>query len=162
MFDKNKPLLGIDIGNVITGDTDKNVLFSERYLDVSEIDGAFQGVRELFDRFSGQVCLVSKCGGIVQAKTRHWLLHHNFYALTGVNPGHVFFCEKREGKAPICRFLGVSHFVDDRLEVLGYLDTVRYKYLFKPNESEIARNIAHLPFVQRIEGWEELTSLMTI
>lgn len=157
MFNKNKPIIGIDIGNVITGgDTDKNVLFSERYLDVVEIPGALQGVKELFGRFNGQVCLVSKCGGIVQAKTRHWLSHHNFYALTGVDPGHVFFCEKREGKAPICRFLGVTHFIDDRLEVLGYLDTVRHKYLFKPNEREIARNVKYLPLVERVESWNGL------
>jgi hypothetical protein len=160
MFDKNKPVLGIDIGNVITGDTDKAVLFSEKYLEVSQVQGAFAGIRLLNQRFKGQVCLVSKCGGKVQVKTRHWLAHHHFYDLTEVHPNHVFFCEERKGKAVICESLSVTHFIDDRLEVLGYLRTVPNKFLFHSNETEVKKYTRYLSEVTRVNTWEEIVSVV--
>lgn len=157
MFERdNQDVLGIDIGNVITGDTDKSVLFSDRYLEVPEIKDAFVSIRELNDVFNGRVCLVSKCREAVQAKTKHWLQHRNFYHLTGVTEEKTFFCMTRAGKAPICAKEGVTDFIDDRLEVLGYLTTVKNKFLFHPNEKEVIRNKQHLPNVIRVENWKEL------
>jgi hypothetical protein len=160
VFDTTKPILGIDIGKVITGDTDKSVLFTDAYLGVPEIPGAFRTIAELYHIFSGQVCLVSKCRGVVQVKTRHWLLHHNFFKITGVDPNHVFFCEERKGKSPICKFLGVTHFVDGRLEVLEYLENVRHQFLFCPNEKEIIRHYKHFHNVVRVENWNDLYNLI--
>lgn len=160
MFDRTKPVLGIDIGKVITGDTDHDVLFSPNYLDAKEIEGAIEGVLEFRKRFQDQVCLISKCKGVVQVKTRHWLAHKYFFEKTGVNPNHVFFCERREGKAPICDFLGVTHFIDDRLEVHGYLKNVQYKYLFRPNDREVSRHVQYLKGVTRVENWHELLNVV--
>lgn len=160
MFDKNKPVLGLDIGNVITGDMDGGVLFSDRYLNVPDIPGAISGAGELNRIFAGQVCLVSKCCGIVQVKTREWFAYHRFFDRTGINPNHIFFCEEWRGKSPICRHLGVSHFVDDRLEVLGYMQTVRNRFLFRPDEKEMVRNLEHVNAVRRVESWQELLNVI--
>lgn len=156
----HRAVLGIDIGNVITGDTDKSVLFTDKYLEVPEIKGAFQSIKILYRYFSGRVYLVSKCREQVQNKTKHWLSHHGFYKATGVQEDNVFFCHKRHEKAPICERLGVTHFIDDRLEVLGYLKTVPYKYLFHPNQREVDRNRVHLPLVTRVESWQELLEVI--
>ncbi len=162
MFDTTKSVLGIDIGKVLMGDTDGKVLSSTNYLDVPEIPGAIRAVKELYVGFEGQVCLVSKCGGVTQVKTRHWFAHREFFQTTGVDPNHIFFCEERVGKAPICKQLGVTHFIDDRLEVLGYLHTVRYRYLFRPNEKEVLRNIQHRNSVRKVESWQELLNVIQI
>jgi hypothetical protein len=37
---------------------------------------------------------------------------------------------EREEKADICERVGITHFVDDQLEVLVHLTSVPYRYLF--------------------------------
>ena len=46
---------------------------------------------------------------------------------------HVHFCNERSEKEAICRELGVTHFIDDHLEVLLYLKSVPYRFLFAPD-----------------------------
>lgn len=92
--DNSKPVLGIDVGGVITGDTDAAVLFSDEYLNVPKVEGAFDSIKELNKMFDGFVFLVSKCKGVTQVKTRHWLSHHNFFEITGIPNDHAFFLRK--------------------------------------------------------------------
>ena len=159
MFNKNKPILGLDIGRLILqNDTDTDVPRGERR-PFRRVEGSFEGVRELKDRFDGQVALVSKCGGVTQIRTRECFDHTQFYEVTGVNPNHVFFCEERKGKAAICDYLGVTHFADDRLQVLGYLHSVKHRYLFNAREQEIRENYQHLPYVVQVANWEELLAV---
>jgi len=54
--------------------------------------------------------------------------------------------------------LGITHYVDDRLEALGYLiGKVPNLYLFHPNSEEVERFKRFLPEVHRVESWKELT-----
>ena len=104
--------------------------------------------------------LVSKCGPGVEAKTRAWLVHHRFGDITGVWEERLHFCRTRADKAPVCERLGVTHFIDDRLEVLGYLSTVPHRYLFQPDEKEMARHAAHLPLVCIVQSWREVADAL--
>lgn len=65
------------------------------------------------------------------AKTVRWLDHWRFWATTGIASDHVRFCLERRDKAQHCRELGVTHFIDDRFDVLGHLrGLVPRLYLF--------------------------------
>ncbi|MEQ8278227.1 MAG: hypothetical protein RMA76_41980 [Deltaproteobacteria bacterium] len=121
----NEHILGLDFGKVIIGavkggKADTSFLGStfERAMATPPTDGAFEAVARLVDAFEGRVWIISKCGESVQNKTLGWLSRWGFYASTGLVKGNVRFCRKRPEKAPICRQLGVTHFVDDRLDVL--------------------------------------------
>jgi hypothetical protein len=93
--------------------------------------GAFAAIARLAEVFDGAVWLVSKCGPRVQAKTRRWLDHWKFWTATGVAPDHLRFCLERRDKALHCHELGVTHFIDDRLDVLTHLrGFVARLYLF--------------------------------
>jgi hypothetical protein len=160
----SKDILGIDIGGVIitparaAGDTS---FFSSNYLATPPMDGAFDAIARLGrERFGARVHLVSKCGPGVEAKTRAWLAHHGLHDIAGVPVERLHFCRARADKAPICARLGVTHFVDDRLEVLGYLTSVPNRYLFQPDAKEIARHAAHLPQVCIVRAWEEIVAEM--
>jgi hypothetical protein len=124
--------LGVDIGGVIiarmhAGDTS---FHSDNSMQTPAIAGAFEALRRLVDeRFGERVFLVSKCGPAIQAETLRWLDHSRFYESTGVQRAHVRFCRERHQKAGICSELSITHFVDDRLEVLGYLEAVNTRYL---------------------------------
>jgi hypothetical protein len=126
--------LGVDIGGVIipktTGDRDTE-FFGDHPMQTPAVDGAFDTLARLAaDVFAGRVHLVSKAGVTTEAKTRAWLRHHRFFEQTGIDDQNLHFVRDRRAKAPVCADLGVTHFVDDRLEVLVELTTVAHRYLF--------------------------------
>ncbi|MFF5180955.1 hypothetical protein ACFY2Q_23245 [Micromonospora sp. NPDC000316] len=154
--------LGVDIGGVLIEPSDEDAdtsFFGANYLRTPMVDGAFDALAALGPAFD-EVHLVSKCGEATERRTRGWLAHHDFSARTGIPADRVHFCRTRRAKAPIARELGLTHFVDDRLEVLGYLDSVPYRFLFRPRPAEVAAHAALLPHVHRVESWPDLTSLL--
>lgn len=156
----NGDVLGIDIGNVIT--EGGNEMFSPQFLNARQMPGAFESIQKLVTEIFGpeKVFLVSKCGVNMQRKTVEWLRHHKFYELTGVKEDHVHFCLERHQKAAICQKLRITIFIDDRLEILGYLTKVdppkTALYLFKPNEKEVRKYSQFRPYVKGVESWEEV------
>lgn len=154
-------VLGIDIGGVIIDRANDNTdtsFFSDNYLRTTQSPNAFGVIRALVEhRFQDRVFVVSKCGPKVQAKSLRWLDHHRFYDLTRVPRDNIHFCLERHEKAGICKRLQITHFIDDKLEVLGYLDgIVPYRYLFNPQEREVRKFPQHLPRVRRVRSWDEI------
>ena len=157
--------LGIDIGKVIIGDdTDGSspAMFTQDYLKAAELPGAIETIAWLNQEspFRGQVYLVSKCGENVQRKTLAWLAAKDFSKRTSIEDHKIRFCRERADKASIARKLGLTHFVDDRLEILGYLAGVCTggRFLFRGKEREILKHLHHLSSVECVESWEELKS----
>lgn len=153
-----KEVLGVDVGGVIidrVNDGTDTSFFGRNFLLTTAVADVFDVLRQLNERFD-QIVLVSKCGQSTQDRTRQWLAHHNFYDRTGIAESDVYFCRERREKSPICQQLGVTHFIDDRLEVLGYLKTVSNLYLFRPIETEVKRFSHLLPRVKRVESWQEV------
>ncbi len=130
--------IGIDIGRVIIGPVlngraDTSFLGSrlEDAIHTPPAPGALAGVAKLVEGTDGQAWLVSKCGPAVQAKTRAWLDHHEFWARTGMPRSHLRFCLKRPQKALHARELHLTAMIDDRVDVLVHLDgIVRDRLLF--------------------------------
>ncbi|WP_299614949.1 hypothetical protein [Pelagibius sp.] len=152
--------LGVDIGGVVIARVDPRSdtsFFGDNYLETPAVPGAIEALRRLAEeRFGENLFLVSKCGLKTEQRTREWLSHHLIYARTGLDPERLHFCRQRHEKAPICKALGITHFVDDRLEVLGYLESVPHRYLFNADAAEVAANVQHLPDVTPVDGWAEI------
>lgn len=154
-----KHVLGIDIGGVIIDRINDNTdtsFFGDNYLNTTAVPNAFTVINELEKRYNNNIVIVSKCGRRTEEKTRAWLDHHQFFEKTGVRNDALYFCRERHHKHGICKELGVTGFVDDRLEVLGYLQTVTTKYLFQPSEREIARFNHLITQVTRVESWQAI------
>jgi hypothetical protein len=118
--------VGIDIGRVIIGGSGPGdtSFFSSEYLETPAVPDAFEGVRQLVDENGwDNVYLISKCGSQVQHKTMHWLEHHDFWRKTGVAAHHdwMFFVRERRDKAPLARELRLDRFIDDRWDVLKWM-----------------------------------------
>ena len=132
-----RKVLGIDIGGVIidrsNDDTDTS-FFSDNYLATTATDKCFISIKTLVDHFGPEnVYIVSKAGKNTERKSREWLKHHNFYEMTGMKEENLRFCRERIEKTAICRDLNVTHFVDDRLDVLEYMEgVVPHRFLFGP------------------------------
>lgn len=137
--------LGIDIGRVLIspdghgtgGDTSFIGGSIQDALDTPPYDGMMDVVPELVQLFGGQVWLVSKCGPVIQEKSRLWLRHHRFFERTGIPPENLRFCRERPQKADHCRQLKITHFIDDRPDVLRCMEgIVQHRYLFGPQKRQ--------------------------
>lgn len=150
---------GVDIGGVLIGRENDNTdtsFFGRNYLLTTEVPDAFDSLRKLTD--SGfEIFLVSKCGESTEKRTLEWLDHHNFYERTGVQRDRVHFCRERAQKAGISDALGLTHFIDDRLEVLSYLENVKQLFLINENPKEVRKHARFLPKVKRVATWREVT-----
>lgn len=147
--------LGIDIGRVIIGPViggraDTSFLSGgmDRALQTPAAEGALEAIAVLVRRFAGRVWLVSKCGARVERKSRRWLDHCDFYGRTGLPRDQLEFCLERRDKAPIARTLGLTHFIDDHLDVLRPMRRdVAHLFLF----GEQARPAP--PWVEPVIDW---------
>jgi len=155
--------LGVDIGRVIidgrgpggTGDTQFFSGDTARMLATPAVPDAFAVLARLVPLFD-EVWLVSKCGDRVRGHTRQWLDHHDFAARTGIPRKHLRFCLKRPEKAGHCRELGITHFVDDKLDVHQALrGIVPHRYLFGPQPAPLP------PWVRHTLTWAEVEAAIT-
>jgi hypothetical protein len=152
--------LGVDIGNVIINhrltDPNDKTLHEDRYSSIPSSDGVFEALKILNDRFCGKVYLISKCTEWAQDKILGWLKDNDFYAKTGIKPGNVYFVRERQEKDGICKKLGITHFIDDKLEVLSYMvDSTPNLFLFQPDQKEVDEFKSFLPEVTVINNWKE-------
>lgn len=148
------PVLGIDIGGVIIdghgADTDfLKVYDDERAMQAVAMAGVFETVARLVKVFDGRAWIVSKCGLAIQRKSAMWLRHHRFFERTGLPESNVRYCLKRPEKSPICKDLGITHFIDDREDVLGFMSsTVPHRFLFRRDwaatEADVLRSLVEL------------------
>jgi hypothetical protein len=108
--------------------------------------GAFEVIPRLVALFDGRAWIISKCSEATQLKTLAWLDHHDFYCRTGISRGNVRFCRHRSEKAIHCRDLGITHMIDDRLDVHRAIrDVVPHLYLFGPQDGEVPDWVIHTP-----------------
>lgn len=157
-----RPRIGIDIGRVIMtpvkgGKADTSFLSGgiEKAVQTPPSPGALEGVKALCAAFDGQAWLISKAGPTVQHKTKLWLRNWDFFAATGLPPDNLRFCLERPQKAAHCRQLKITHFIDDRLDVLEALrGQVPHLYLFgeQPRLNKVPAWTVH------VADWEQATA----
>lgn len=128
------PSLGLDFGGVIVVAADATAdtsFFGDRPLETPPVDGAMEAIASLAaEVFEGRVHVVSKAGPRTEGLTRAWLRHVGFHARTGLGQHQLVFVRERSEKTRVCAELGITHFVDDRLDVLEPMTTVAHRYLF--------------------------------
>ena len=155
-----KPGLGVDIGGVIierVHDGDDTSFFDDRFLYTPEVEDSIDILTHLVqEAFPERLYLISKCGPIIEERTRLWLEHHHFHERTAIPRHHVRFCRRREEKAIHAQELGLTAFVDDRLEVLSYMPYVERRLLFRPDPHEVARFRHALADVIIVESWQRV------
>lgn len=135
--------IGIDIGGVIIdrarNDGSDTSLFGPNYLNALAVPDAIKAITEINEHiFPNETYIISKCGAGIERKSREWLQAQGFHGMTGMWQDKVHFCRARADKAPIAKKLGLTHFIDDKYEVLGYMkDIVAHRILFCPDKQEI-------------------------
>lgn len=161
---KRPPTLGVDVGGVIVtlaGRDADTSFFGSRPLETPAVAGVFEALAALTGMpFAARVHVVSKAGPKVAANTRAWLAHHDFFDRTGIPETNLHFVRERRDKAPVCERLGITHFVDDHLDVLSYLDSVEHRYLFVGGGGDEALDRAIPDWATAVGTWAELATLL--
>jgi hypothetical protein len=161
--ERGKSKLGLDVGRVLIAPADESsadTSFIRGSLDdalrTPPYEGMFDVVPRLVEKFAGEVWIVSKCGPNVQSKTIRWLEHNNFFERTEIPKDNVRFCLKRSDKALHCKELGITHFIDDRIDVLmAMVGIVPNLYLFGPQRSS-----AQIPpSLRALPTWQDATAI---
>jgi hypothetical protein len=143
MNEVRDPRLGVDFGRVIHGGAAESGLEDTVFLSgdmatalrTPATAGVYEVLPGLVERFAGRAWIISKCGERTEQKTLRWLDHHRFYEQTGLPRGNVRFCRRRADKALHCAELGITHMIDDRLDVHRALrGLVPNLYLFGPQD----------------------------
>ncbi|MFD0686591.1 hypothetical protein [Actinomadura fibrosa] len=159
-MDTREPRLGVDFGRVIHGGVsaagDADTVFLDGSFEEAMASPATEGVYEvlpgLIEAFGGQAWIISKCGDRIRERTLAWLDHHDFYERVGLPRENVRFCRKRPDKAWHCRELGITHMIDDRLDVHRAIrEIVPYRYLFGP--------VPGPDWVRHVRGWADAAEI---
>lgn len=160
----NNYKLGVDIGGVIIAEIKAEgglAHIDENYLKVPIVSGSIDALRILKSHFGDDIYLISKARAEVEPQCRDWLRHHLFFEETEINPQNLHFCRERSGKKDLCLSLGITHFIDDKLEVLSHLvGTVPNLYLFHPHQEENVGYEICLTDVVVIQDWVEALALL--
>lgn len=123
--------LGVDIGGPIMASPNE-LFFSDRYLEVPMVPGVLTSLTRLRSRFAAQIYLFSTN---IRRRTQALEILEKHRILDLVGRDHVVMCDTDTAKANACRDLGISHFVDERIEVLELLTTVTGRYLFTSGDT---------------------------
>jgi hypothetical protein len=156
--------LGVDIGGVIMerlASPVSNERSGAQECRAPLIPGALEALRRLNQgRFQRRIYVVSHWQVEHHELVSDWLSRQQFCARTGIDAEHVRLCAQRADKADICHELGITHFIDDRLEVLRHLTSVPHLYLFDQHPEEAGRFDSSLPGVHEVRTWHEVLAAL--
>ncbi|MDX6743483.1 hypothetical protein [Actinocorallia sp. A-T 12471] len=129
--------LGVDLGRVVVG-ANRNAdgrVFLDDPRRMPLIEGAFEVLPRIVERFNGQAWVISRISEEGEPLSLAWLEHYDFYGVTGIARSRIRYCRLREEKALHCAELGITHMIDDRLDVHRAIrDVVPNRYLFGPQD----------------------------
>jgi hypothetical protein len=117
----------------------------------------FDVVPALVRQFGGRVWLISKAGHRIERLTWLWLEHHRFFDRTGMLRDHVRFCRKRQDKREHALELGLTHFIDDRTDVLEHLRGLVVRLLLFGAQTEPAPGWA-----EHVLDWPAVAAALSV
>jgi hypothetical protein len=121
--------IGIDIGNVIIGGGGEDTsFFGENFLKTPELLGSYSTIANLADD-GHELHIISKCGVMTELKSVRWLEDRGYFWM--IPQQRVHFVRKRGLKAPMAMSLELDIFIDDRQDVIDWMQgVVKYPILF--------------------------------
>ena len=121
----------MDIGGVIRTRFDKTKSIEE-YLAATPLKQASEVIGNIINLCGADnTFIISKCPLYAENVIMKWLDSQNFFTDIGFISSNVYFCRERTDKAQIAKQLSLTHFIDDRVEVLDAMqDTVSNRILF--------------------------------
>lgn len=158
--------LGIDLGNVIIDHiafgTTRQYVQHGGYLEIPPVEGALESlVKFLRQGNVERVAIIYNATDVADQKIFGWFMH--WLPQEVINSPKFTFLRSMGGrdKTCDCKRLKITHFIDDRVEVLNRLHgTVPHLFLINANVEEKVQHTAGSNSFCEVRGWDELTCLI--
>lgn len=79
-----------------------------------------------------EIFIISRVNSDQKERSLKWLKDFNFFELTGIKKDNLYYCFDRRDKSLFVKALNIELFIDDRPEVLSFMDKNVRKILFNP------------------------------
>lgn len=104
--------------------------------------------------------IISRVNTEQKVRAQAWLNQSRFFGQTGMPEQNLFWCEERHQKAVIAKDLGLTHFVDDRPDVLIPMISVPHRFLFNPRLEDLEQFKKSLSGIRIIDSWNEFGAIL--
>lgn len=174
VLEMSHPVLGLDVGGVLVdrvSDRTDTSFMGNRPMETPAVKGSLTAVQRLVVHFGQRVHIISKAGPQVAGLTTRWLTVHGYieeyFSSNGVETDGVqiprtnlHYVRSRREKDPVAHALGITHFVDDRLDVLDNLSSVPHRFLFTGGLGSHTVPVDVPTGIVRVNDWSTLTEMI--
>lgn len=158
-----KTKIGIDINGVLANNKLSHITTRD-YSIFSVMKNAINVIKRLVKHYGAEnIYIVSR----VQSHqlsfiTGVWMETHNFLQKTNIPLENVKICTRLKDKSRIAEKLNITHFIDDRPEVLSYFskNTILIAYQSPKNEIEKYPDVASRAII--VNSWNEVAKYLKI
>ena len=163
MIASRTAVLGIDIGGVVTkipiGSNRDDSFLGKDPLLTPKMEDSFTVISELAKQY--RIVFITRAGGPTRRALADWFRDQQFFESTELSMGRVFYTSTRDEKIGVAMDQGVTHFIDDRLEVLmGMLGIVPNLIAFQARPSDKERYSFTSQKVLHADSWNEVRRLL--
>lgn len=146
--------LGIDLGWTIVG----NRVTGDKY----EVQSACFTTILRLTKYFDNVYIISKVNSTQKESSLKWIESVEFFNKTNIKPENLYYCFERKDKAIFAKGLGITHFIDDRAEVMYHLDKSIVKILFNPDPIHVEKYRGKLFNTTITNDWSQIPRLLNI
>lgn len=152
--------IGIDIEGVMRSKNIRPQTVDE-YLTTAPLKDAPLAIKEMTKLFGNMnIFLISRCPKYAEKTITEWLNSNRLFNDPNLVSSNIYFCRKRIDKAVIAKRLQLTHFIDDRIDVLDAMkNIVANRILFtggsNHHNTEIDENITVL------DSWNSILEHIT-
>lgn len=155
--------LGVDVGGVIMDwipylETERSYL-GDNYRETPVMEGSLEALKQLNEsQFKNNIYIISKYSEHGPDRMYDWIESKDFYLKTGIPKEHVHLCGTDAEKTPIGEKLELSHYVDDKPEILEtFVGKIPNLYIFNP-----ADGAKYDSSIQSVSSWADLLTHLQV
>ena len=129
----------------------QEVLYGELSLSAPPVEGTLEGLQALSKEYDLFIISRRKAKETARAWTKK--------KLDGlIKETNIFFVTEDREKNPICKELGIGIFLDDKIESLWELKTVKKRFWF--DRFDVSKEYADLRGIKVVSSWEDFVKQM--
>lgn len=149
--------IGIDISGVLADNKHAHIKTRD-YAVFSVMEDAINIVRKIASQHGAENIHIISCVKSHQLSfiTGIWMETHNFLKETSVLLDNIHICSSLKDKAKIAKKLKLTHFIDNRPEVLNHFPKNIVIIAFQPKDSEMKKYPNVLSRAKVASSWKEV------
>lgn len=134
--------IGIDIMGVILPKSVEGGTLEE-FMACSALPNVVESIKKLVHLYGQRnIFIISRCPEFAEKVIIQWFETHNFFIETNFSRSNIYFCREQADKAPLAKQLTLSYFIDDKINVLDFMDKIVLNRIQLAVESNLTEGIS--------------------